>query len=162
MTGTNVFYKQNDVVNGVLIGDVQLTSSTSGATDFDSTKFEKILEGLQFEDSWSNSGLYQEGDIVTYGGYSYIAIRQNQNTIPYGNTSDWELLSTGFKAMGEYDGSVAYRVGDVVTYGGYSYVAIRDNQASAPINADWTLKQRFDWKGTDTNIAYKPGDVVRR
>ena len=162
---TNVFYKQNDVVKW---GANQWRcttyhTSTSGATDFDSTKFEKILEGLQFEDSWSNSGLYQEGDIVTYGGYSYIAIRQNQNTIPYGNTSDWELLSTGFKAMGEYDGSVAYRVGDVVTYGGYSYVAIRDNQASAPINsADWTLLNKgFDWKGNwDTNIVYKLGDVV--
>ena len=162
---TNTFYKENDVVKW---GANQWRcttyhTSTNTVDDFDNSKFEKILEGLQFEDSWNTNALYQEGDIVTYGGYSYIAKQQNQNVTPYGNTNQWELLSTGFKPMGEYDGNVAYRVGDIVSYGGYSYVAIQDNQASPPTNtADWTLINKgISWEGQfDSNAVYKLGDVV--
>ena len=161
----NTFYKLNDVVKWGANQWRCTTQHTSSSTadDFDNTKFEKILEGLQFEDSWDNSTVYQEGDIVTYGGYSYVCNQENANVVPYGNTNQWELLSTGFKPQGVYNGSTAYKVGDIVSYGGYSYVAIRDNQASDPINtSDWTLISKgISWEGEwDTNIVYKLGDVV--
>ena len=45
------------------------TQHTSSGTTLDETKFTLFVSGLEFEDSWSSSTLYQLGDIVTFGGY---------------------------------------------------------------------------------------------
>ena len=66
--------------------------STSAVLD--TTKF-SYFYGLEFEDSWSSSTQYQQGDIVTYGGYQYVAERNN-----IGQTCrfrrDWEVITTGY------------------------------------------------------------------
>ena len=43
--------------------------------------FELFVEGLQFEDSWKHQIITQAGDIVTYGGYQYVAERTNNNVV---------------------------------------------------------------------------------
>jgi hypothetical protein len=37
-------------------------------------------EGLQFEDSYNAGTTYQDGDVVTYGGYSYVYSKHNTNS----------------------------------------------------------------------------------
>ena len=117
-----------------------LFTSTSGATDFDSTKFEKIQKDCSLKILSNHS--HQEGDIVTYGGYSYIAIRQNTNVTPMETQAIGNYCLTGKQWANTM--AVFYRVGDVVTYGGYSYVAIRDNRQvpTQQCRLD-TFKQRF-------------------
>ena len=48
----------------------------------------------------------------------------NWTNPPY-YTDSWDILTTGFKAVGIWTSSQDYTQGDVVQYGGYSYVAFR-------------------------------------
>jgi hypothetical protein len=74
----STYYKVNDVVKygaSLWICTTAHTSSAS-ASSFDETKFSAYTEGLQFEDSWSSGTAYEKGDIVTYGGYAYVAAQE--------------------------------------------------------------------------------------
>ena len=81
----------------------------------------------------SSSTTYQDGDVVTYGGYSYVYI----NTTPSsGNTptdnSYWDVLTTGFKALGTYSHGTTYKTGDTVQYGGNNYVCTANHTNQYP------------------------------
>ena len=96
---------------------------------------EYFCPGLEFEDSWnSNNPIPGIGDIVTYGGYNYVNPRANTHVIY--NTTDWEILSTGFKARGYYDNATAYSP-DLVRFGGHSYTAKVD---TTEINQQQTIQ----------------------
>ena len=43
----------------------------------DTTKFNVFVSGLEFEDSYNSATVYQAGDVVTYGGYNYVAVQQS-------------------------------------------------------------------------------------
>lgn len=69
---STVRYKQNDVVKYGADLWICTTYHTSSST-FDQTKWSVFVNGFQFESSWNSSTVYQIGDTITYGGYSYIA-----------------------------------------------------------------------------------------
>ena len=159
------WYKLNDIVKE---GNTQYRCSvghTSGGT-FDSTKFTVYLEGLNFEDNWVANTTYQKGDIVTYRGYSYTATGTHSSaTSPNADTTNWEVLTTGFSAQGEYNAATAYALGDVVRYGGNSYVNKLSSTGVAPTTtANWTLiTEGLNWTGAwDSATVYQLGDVVNR
>ena len=159
------WFKVNDIVKE---GNTQYRCSvghTSGGT-FDSTKFTVYLEGLNFEDNWVANTTYQKGDIVTYRGYSYTATGTHSSaTSPNADTTNWEVLTTGFSAQGEYNAATAYALGDVVRYGGNSYVNKLSSTGVAPTTtANWTLiTEGLNWTGAwDSATVYQLGDVVNR
>ena len=123
------------------------------------------LPGYEYELLWNEEEIYQPGDIVKYGGYSYTSLTINIGSVPSQNgiiqdTGDWELLTTGYRLGGQvnenpdlqeeasyWDTFTNYRTGDVVRFGGYLYHALRDSQGSEP----------DDQKSTST-IAVTVGD----
>ena len=79
----------------------------SSLTDFDEAKFDIWMPGLGYEAVWNNAAVYQPGDIVIYGGYTYVSMTNNTSSHPsvtgvyYEGESlqglyDWELMITGF------------------------------------------------------------------
>ena len=79
--------------------------------NFDPSKFADYLDGLKFEDTWDASTEYQKGDIVTYGGYSYIALATSTGIQPNnGLGTTWEILTTGFKVVGNWDATTTYKL----------------------------------------------------
>jgi len=166
---TSTYYKVNDVVKygaSLWICTTAHTSSAS-ASAFDETKFSAYTEGLQFEDSWSSGTAYQKGDIVTYGGYAYVAAQEVAAGLdaPIASSANWDLIVPGFKALGDWDPGFSYRTGDVINFGGWSYVAVTnpgpsDNPYLSPAN--WTvLSEGFNWRGTYSNATtYYKGDTV--
>ena len=162
---TTTWYKINDIVK---YGNTQYRVTngfTSGAT-FDNTNLAVYLEGLKFESSWVANTSYQKGDIVTYGGYSYSAITNHQSSnVPNADATNWEVLTTGFKAKGVYNAATAYAPGDVIRFGGHSYVCILTTTGNAPTDATyWDLiTEGFNWLGAWTSATvYQLGDVVNR
>ena len=164
---TSTYYKLNDVVKFGAYQYRCTTAHTSGgaSTDFAEGNFTVYSEGLQFEDSYDASTVYQKGDVVTYGGYSWVWINTNEGSgqTPADN-SYWDLLNPGFNAVGEYSHGTAYKTGDVVEYGGYSYVAILNNTSERPFNnaTYWKkLNEGFNWRGVyDAATTYNIGDTV--
>jgi hypothetical protein len=123
-----------------------------------------FIPGLEFEDTWSGATQYQPGDIVTYGGYQYVALTNNLNKVPSTQTSDWDLFVTGFSLKGDYSNVTAYKTGDVVRVGGVTYIAIADTTGNRPPNVLYwdKLNEGLYWKGTWANATYyDKGDVVR-
>ena len=161
----NTRYKQNDVVKygaGLWICIIPHTSTTVFADD--EANWQSFLPGLEFENSWNSSTVYQPGDFVTYGGYSYVAKTNHTNSIPSTNPVDWAIYITGFNLIGDWDIATEYRVGDVVRVGGYTYIASVDNVGYLPPNPTYwkKLNEGFKWKGAwATTTDYDLGDVVR-
>jgi len=165
-------YKVNDLVkngNGVYICLQKHTSSLSRTfeQDEDSGYWAQFLEGLQFEDSWNTSTIYQPGDIVTYGGYAYVATTNHSNIKPtqaVTGAQNWDLFTTAFKFQQDWSGVTAYKVGDVVRLSGYTYVAIADNTNFKPPNLTYweQLNPGIRWLGAWANgYGYVLGDAVR-
>ena len=162
---TTTRYKINDLVKyggDIWICTTYHTSTTTLAAD--ESNWAIFVPGLEFEDSWQNNVNYQPGDVVTYGGYSYVSKTNNYAATPFNNTSNWDLFTTGFSLKGDYSNTTNYKVGDVVRVGGWTYLAIADGVGNRPPdNTKWDkLNQGFYWKNTWTNGAYyDKGDTVR-
>jgi len=163
-------YKVNDVVKfggGLWICVAHHTSQTY-LTD-DEAKWAQFVEGLEFEDSWDQGNRYQPGDIVTFGGYQYVAKTNNLDAKPTVSLDDWDVFSTGFNFRGEWGEDSTnqdYRIGDVVTLGGYTYLCTEEHEGTGqrpPNNTYWSrLNSGAYWKGNwaDATI-YDLGDMVR-
>lgn len=162
----STFYKLNDLVKyGNDIWRV-VVAHTSGA-NFAEANFISYVSGLKFEDSWDSSTSYQPGDIVTFGGYSYVALDDSINIAPnIGLNTTWEILTTGFKVVGNWSNSTTYKPGDVVLLGGNSYAAKATNNNSLPTssNPNWDfIVGGFTWRGSwSSTTSYNPGDAVSR
>ena len=170
---TTTYYRLDDVVK---FGSYQYrctTAHTSGATsdDFAQANFSIYSEGLQFEDSYNASTVYSKGDVVTYGGYSYVyvAAEEASGQTPADNAT-WDVITTGFNATGVYSHGTAYKTGDTVQYGGNNYVCILDATNQRPANTNGTdnstywkkIVGGFNFRGTyDATSTYNVGDVVR-
>ena len=145
-------YKKNDVVrNGSNL--YIATVGNTGVEPFDynigadsafddstvTTKWELWQPGTVYKNTWSSSATYQAGDLVQYGGYSYISkIQNNLNYIPSivteyaNNIQPWELATQGYNMRTDWNSGSAYLVGDVVRQGGYLYAAIDDSTGENP------------------------------
>ena len=117
---TSVWYALNDLVK---YGNTvyRCTTAHTGPASFDFTKFEAYSEGLNFEDTWSSATVYQKGDIVTFGGYTYTAQQNSTNVAPNTDELYWKVLSTGFSPQGDFDSNEVYEPGNLVKYGGNAY-----------------------------------------
>jgi len=161
---SGVYYKVNDIVK---YGNTQYRVLTGfSTTGFTTTNVTEYVKAFNYEDTWNSGTEYQVGDVVAYGGYTYIATSTNTNKPPsYNLASDWDILTTGFTAVGTYSTATAYKQGDVVQYGGYSYVAISTSTNIPPINTNsWSLVVKgINWVGTwSSTTTYKLGDAVKR
>lgn len=163
-----VRYKVNDVVKnggGSYICVNAHTSTSSFATDY--AYWNQFVEGVEFEGEWASSTVYQPGDIVRYGGNSYIAKTAHTSgsgTPPSTNATDYALFSTGFRLQSDWSSVTAYKIGEIVRNGGYTYVATADNTNQQPPNASyWSkLNEGIKWKGNwSTATNYILGDAVK-
>jgi hypothetical protein len=158
-------YKVNDVAKYGANLWIATAAHTAGASlAADEANWDIFIPGLEFEDSWDAATQYQPGDIVTYGGYQYVGLRNNLNKVPSTETADWDIFVTGFSLKGDYNNATAYKTGDVVRVGGTTYIAIADTTGNRPPSVlHWDkLNEGLYWKGTWANANYyDKGDIVR-
>lgn len=163
-------YKLNDVIKrsaGLWKAAVGHVSGINFRAD--ESNWTVYVPGLGYEEVWDSFVEYSRGDIVLYGGYSYVALENNLNSIPSVNgilqdTGNWELLTIGYKNRNAWDTVNFYKTGEIVTLNGYLYIAVTDNAASNPdtVTAAWQLLVPGSfWKGDWADeTTYFIGDVV--
>jgi len=124
-------YRVNDVVKygaGLWICTVNHVPDTVFETDVTANRWSQFVEGFEFEDDWSDSTVYQPGDIVRYGGNQYVAKTNHSNTTPTTpGQSDWDLFSEGLRFENDWSIETSYKVGSIVRVNGYSYLATIDS-----------------------------------
>ena len=163
---TATFYKLNDVVKyGNSVYRVTVAHTSGNEFVDDETKFELFVAGLVFEDTYDGATTYQPGDVVSYGGYTYVATTIHSGSAP-NELVNWEILTTGFKVKGTWDVATTYVQGDVVLLGGNSYVSKTTNVGANPGSSasDWDfIVGGFTWQGIwDAATTYFAGDAVVR
>ncbi len=165
---TSTRYKVNDVIKyggGIYICTTQHTAAAAFATDV--ANWSQVVEGFEFEGDWTSGTTYQPGDVVRYGGNSYIAKTNHTSVggqVPPTQTATWDLFAEGFRLQGDYSGATAYKIGEIVRHGGFTYVAIADSTGQTPPNLTyWSkLNEGIDWQGNwALTTAYKLGDAVK-
>ena len=145
-SSSSVRYRLNDVVtNGS-----DLWICTAGHTStalFDQAVWQIWLPGIDFKTTWEANAVYQPGDTVTYGGYSYISVAaNNQDNIPSTNSNPladppdpWRVVTEGYTIQNDWDAGVEYKIGDVVRRGGNVFVAKIDSVGADPVATSITV-----------------------
>jgi hypothetical protein len=163
-SGSSVRYKKNDIVkygSSLWIVITDHTSTSVFANDL--ANWNQFVEGIEFENDWNSSTIYQPGDVVRYGGNQYISKTNHSNATPSTSTTNWDLFSEGFNFQEDWSAITTYKIGDVVRLRGYTYLATADNLNSEPPSANWTrLNSGISWQGEwQDDAEYKLGDTVR-
>jgi hypothetical protein len=158
-------YKVNDVVKEGAGLSICISANVSNGSSWaaDTAYWDPFVQGLEFLSSYSTSTAYVPGDVVTYGGYSYVALTDNTNRVPTANPGDWSVLSTGFAFSGDWLIGTYYKVGNIVRLNGYTYLATSDNIGEKPPNVSYwqQLNPGYKWLGTwSVSTAYNLGDSV--
>ena len=131
---TGVYYKEGDIVKFGSDTYICIDGHTADA-DFwndEGVNWQNFVNGVELEGDWSSSTQYQVGDIVRYGGNTYLAKQDNTNANPESSTANWGVFVHGLKWQGNYSASTAYHQGDVVQLGTSSYVCISSVTGTSP------------------------------
>jgi len=125
-------YELNDCVG--YGGNVYVYTNTFNSAGFlptDITHWTLMVQGVNFRGTWAVAAAYRIGDLVEYGGVSYLSKDDNTGQAPSSNSPHWAVLAEGFRWMGAWSAAANYDRNDIVQYGGVSYIAGADTPASA-------------------------------
>ena len=161
-------YQVNDVVTyGGAVYICILDHAGGDSTDTRPTNSDfwlKFVDGFQFEGDYDNSKLYQLGDVVVQGEWSYIARQDTQGNPPDGEGDlYWDVLVKGDFYVGTWNDGTEYKPGQIAQLGGnfYSCIKIHTNQIP-PNNTYWVpVSKGFEFRGLYDNAqTYYEGEVV--
>src|SRR5210317_2450605 len=114
-------YQDGDVVSYGGYTYVYVNSTPSaGNTPTDNSYWDVITTGYNNTGEYNFSTSYKTGDVVRYGGYSYVSVTNHSGQYPSNtdgtvNSSYWELIIKGFDyQLDAYNSSTTYNIGDVV------------------------------------------------
>jgi hypothetical protein len=163
-----VRYKVNDVVKyrSSLWKANQAHTSTLATENLrgDEDKWDLWIPGLSYDLLHNIATEYAQGDVVLYGGYSYVALRNNVGRTPGSSPDDWKIITTGYNFIGDWASDVDYLAGDVVRSGGSLYASLisQSNNIPSVVIGAWEKivegnKYRAEWLDA---INYYEGDIV--
>jgi hypothetical protein len=154
-------YQDGDVVNygGYTYVYVNATPA-AGQTPTDNAYWDILTTGFKMQGVYSSGTAYKTGDVVKYGGNTYVFdVNTTAGQLPT-NGSYADLLVEGISLQGVWSSATNYKIGEVVVYQNSSYRAIRDTVNDVPSTsaADWALYNQGDPAGVLTTR----GDLITR
>ena len=130
VTGTR--YKLNDVVKqGASLWLCNTYHTAAAAFITNLANWTQLVEGFEFESTWSSGTTYQSGDVVRYGGNAYVAKTVHAGSNPVTGTANWDLFSENLKYQSTWSSSTSYRIGEVVKVNANTYLATADSASYA-------------------------------
>ena len=158
-------YALNDVVKFGAGAYICISAHTSDFATFDETKWQPLVKGTEYQDTWAFSTEYQIGDIVKYGGNTYVATQRNTSAVPATSTGSWDLYIEGYADQGRYVPTTSYKIGDVVQYGGNYY---RANEEVIAYESPWAeptkwtaILQGVRWNNDWPTIQDSPDETFK-
>jgi hypothetical protein len=182
------FYKERDIVRYggrtyiCAVGHTATSFENRFDIDFDAGNWQLFTDGTQWKnDAWTAATYYKIGDIVKYGGKTYVAVDDHlANAVQdggfYVDSAKWNLYADGTEWRKDWTVTTYYAIGDIVRYDGNVYVCQIPHTSAATISAGleqdldadlelskWRLfSEGFKYKGTwDTATKYNVNDVVK-
>jgi hypothetical protein len=175
--GINTVYKVNDVVKYGGYAYICNTAHTSAATlalglEANQSSWDLYSKGIDWKGAWSTATRYKVGDLVKYGGTTYVCNTHHTSNASAASgleadQSKWDYFNQGIDYKGAWSGlTVRYKVNDVVKNGGGTWICVTNHTSTASFvtdQANWNqfiegVEYRLDWTSGQT---YQPGDFVR-
>jgi hypothetical protein len=163
--GGTVRYKLNDIVKyGANLW--QANTGHSSTTTFNPTRWNLWIPGEEYANSWAVTTVFQQGDIVSYGGYDYISnATNNVGNVPSTDSVSWTVFTKNYNLRGSWNYLTNYRIGDTVRNNGRLYIALFDNLNSDPASSIVAIQYTLAGSsGTTVKVSdsttVKPGMIV--
>ena len=160
-------YQDGDVVTygGYTYVYVNATPA-SGQTPTDNSYWDVVTTGYKNTGDYDFTVTYKTGDVVKYGGNSYVSktnhIQQYpSNTNGTVNSTYWDLIVEGFNYIGAYNASTTYNIGDVVRLTATTYLAIQDRILNVSPDSDATKWQVIAQGDTGAVLSTR-GDLIKQ
>src|SRR5210317_334743 len=165
----NTTYQDGDIVSYGGYTYVYVNSTpASNQTPTDNDYWDVITTGFNNTGEYSHGVQYNTGDVVKYGGNSYVATKNHTNQYPANtdgttNTGEfgyWDLLVKGFDYQSAaYNSATTYNIGDVVRYISSSYIMLKDRQINVTPGTDGTVWQLIA-QGDTGAVTNTRGDLI--
>ena len=160
----NTAYQIGDIVSYGGYAYTALADHSSAITpNADSVNWSALSTGFLAKGDYASGTNYAPGDVVRYGGYSYVNKLTSQNKAPTDATY-WDLITEGFKWKGAYSTSEIYQKGDVVSSNSNTYVCITSNTtgaANSPANdASGNYWNYIAQGGSAAQVLQTAGDLL--
>ena len=159
-------YQDGDVVSYGGYAYVYINATpASGQTPTDNSYWDILTTGYNNEGDYSYIKTYKTGDVVRYGGNSYVSKTNHvgdypTNTSGVTNSTNWELIVKGFDYQSAaYSSSTTYNIGDVVRYTSSTYLMIKDRQINVTPGSDGTVWQLIA-QGDSGAVMNTRGDII--
>lgn len=161
-------YQPGDIV---LFGGYSYTAKTININkqpnSFIDEDWEVITVGFRSQGEYDPLTSYIPGDVVIYGGNSFVKLITSEAGIAPNETGDgaakWGLITEGLAYKGEWSNTTTYQKHDVVTSGTSTYISLDYNNlgndpALAGNNALWSLLAA----GSEQSTITQQGDLLYR
>jgi hypothetical protein len=127
--------------------------------------WEIVTTGFDVKGEYNDATIYVPGDVVQFGGNSYVKIATTAAGVYPIDTAAWSLVSSGLNWRGPWSDIATYQVNDVVSKQSASWV----NLTAHNINIDPVADQSngaLNWQavaqGESTLTLQNPGDILYR
>lgn len=171
----STFYKLNDLVKYGGLIYLCIDSHTSAATtslglEADLSKWQVFAKGLDFKTDWTVSTRYKIGDLVAYGGITYVCNTGHTSaaTSSLGLENDqsyWDEFNEGLEFKGDWQNAIRYKLNDVVKYGPTLWICTTQHTSSVFSTdiANWDqFVEGIEFEDTWSSVTtYQYGDIVR-
>ena len=149
-----------------------LTRNTNKVPTEELSDWKPFVEGFNARGTWAMPGVgnptYRVGDVVMYGGNSYVCIQDAPTQDPRNGTY-WQLYAEGFNWTGAWTEGTLYKVGDVAKQGTSSYICIEHHNGTAlgdfPNDPASDTSHTY-WEmladGSSTAVVTTEGDLIYR
>jgi len=125
-----------------------------------------VTTGFDTKGTYSNTTVYVPGDVVQFGGNTYVKIATGAAGVYPIVTSAWELVGTGLNWRGPWSSSATYQINDVVSKQSASWVNLTAHNTNIDPVADQTSTGGANWQavaqGESTLTLQNPGDLLYR
>ena len=117
--------------------------------------------GFNVLGEYSASANYIQGDVVQYGGNTYVAITTSVNTVPT-TIANWKTVAKGFNWRGTWGAGTQYQLGDVVKRQSNSYVGVNTGGSLGQDPATDSTNTYWDnlVEGAANNVMTTSGDLT--
>jgi len=121
-----------------------------------------ITTGFDMKGVYSDTTVYIPGDVVQFGGDTYVKIATSAAGIYPTDATKWKKVSSGLNWRGPWSSTATYQVNDVVSKASASWV----NLTAHNINIDPVADGGANWQalaqGESTLTLQNPGDTLYR
>ena len=125
-----------------------------------------VTTGFDVKGDYDNATVYVPGDVVQFGGNTYVKIATGVAGVYPTDTAAWSLVTPGLNWKGPWSSATTYQINDVVSSTSASWVNLTAQNINIDPVADQSNTGGANWQalaqGESTLTLSNPGDILYR